>query len=750
MRVFSWIFMGLACLWLLGCDQDASAPGENTPVIVEKAPSEEPEAPVWENTPMLEDLSVLRQGGFIRFLTPTVDGEPGLARNGYAAGEYRRLAELLAESLGLEAKWIYVDYFDQLLPKLEQGLGDVVVTNLTVTESRSQRVNFSLPVANVDELLVVAKAHKGKSLADLPSMKVSVPKGTSYVESMTEVSEAHPHLITHVMDSDLSDVAMIEAVANGTMEAVVVDSNITVEHFQSLANAELYGAVIGPVVKAKRDIAWAVRKGNPEILTALNRFFIAERIEASANKAEKRDWQAIKDNRTLRLITTNNPASYFILRGELMGFDYDMVRKFADQNRLRLQVLVKDSLEDMWQALQRGEGDLIAAAVTATEDREKQGILFTRPYLQVKEQLISRADEPMLEDVSELRHRVIAVNPEKAYRETLAAIEKQLATTKHTHAKQPHLPKGTTTMKIMEVPGITTEELIDAVAQGKYDFTLADSHLAQIETTYRSDIKVQLDLSEDRPIAFALRKDQTQFKSELDVFIKKQYRGLFYNVTFNKYFKNKKNILKNKKHRVEPNKPISPFDDIVKRHAQEHGYDWRLVTSQMFQESRFDPKAKSYAGAQGLMQVLPRTARQFGYEDLFDPEEGIEAGVVYFDWLRDRFPAELPLEEQMYFMLAAYNAGHGHVRDARRLAAQLGKDPNRWFGNVEEAMLLLSKPKYAKKARFGYVRGIEPVNYVKSIRQRYLSYLSTHGESQQTGQKMGSMEEKASTISGSN
>jgi membrane-bound lytic murein transglycosylase F len=143
----------------------------------------------------------------------------------------------------------------------------------------------------------------------------------------------------------------------------------------------------------------------------------------------------------------------------------------------------------------------------------------------------------------------------------------------------------------------------------------------------------------------------------------------------------------------------------------------------MYQESRFNPSAKSWAGARGLMQVMPRTAKELGIENLKDPEQGIIAGVRYMAWLRERFEPELSVRDRMWFALAAYNAGAGHVRDARRLARRQGLEPNRWFDNVEKAMLLLSKNKYAKHAAHGYVRGSEPVNYVRQIRDRYQAYL---------------------------
>jgi len=161
----------------------------------------------------------------------------------------------------------------------------------------------------------------------------------------------------------------------------------------------------------------------------------------------------------------------------------------------------------------------------------------------------------------------------------------------------------------------------------------------------------------------------------------------------------------------------------VQDSATSHQFDWRLITAQMYQESRFNPKARSHVGAVGLMQVMPRTARELGYKLPFSDAKGIEAGVNYLAWCRDRFDATLPPQERLWFSLAAYNAGAGHVFDARRLAKQQGLNPDIWFDNVEQAMLLLSQRKYYHHARFGYVRGGEPVNYVRQIRKRYRAYL---------------------------
>ncbi|MEZ5476598.1 MAG: transglycosylase SLT domain-containing protein [Thiolinea sp.] len=167
---------------------------------------------------------------------------------------------------------------------------------------------------------------------------------------------------------------------------------------------------------------------------------------------------------------------------------------------------------------------------------------------------------------------------------------------------------------------------------------------------------------------------------------------------------------------------------MFRKYAEQFNLDWRLLAAQAYQESRFDPEAESFAGARGLLQLMPKTARSLGYTRLDDPEISIKAGTHYLDWLRRRFPELTLPEEKLFMVLAAYNAGIGHVQDARRLAKELGKDPDRWFDHVENAMLLLSKKKYYRDARYGYVRGDEPVRYVREIRERYLAYVNATTE----------------------
>ncbi|MCP4233987.1 MAG: transglycosylase SLT domain-containing protein, partial [Aestuariibacter sp.] len=214
---------------------------------------------------------------------------------------------------------------------------------------------------------------------------------------------------------------------------------------------------------------------------------------------------------------------------------------------------------------------------------------------------------------------------------------------------------------------------ISQVADGKLDATVADEQMLDIEQAKGLKVKSGFVLADQIPNAMAVRSRNGQLRAALDKFIKRIYKSEFYNVLYSKYFKSRKSVAKLARGRVVDtlSGEISPFDSLVQKYSDRYGFDWRLITAQMFQESGFNPKAKSPSGARGLMQLMPRTARSMGVRKIDDPDHSILGGVKYMDWLRDRFDSELPIAERLWFSLAAYNAGAGHVHDARRLAKSL-------------------------------------------------------------------------------
>lgn len=220
-----------------------------------------------------------------------------------------------------------------------------------------------------------------------------------------------------------------------------------------------------------------------------------------------------------------------------------------------------------------------------------------------------------------------------------------------------------------------------------------------------------------------MRPDNVLLKNAVDHFLKSQFGGLHFNMLQKRYFE--QSWYSRRAHgdaRPDKSGHISPWDDIVKRVAKKHQFDWRLIVAQIYQESRFDPRSKSWAGAIGPMQLMPRTARSLGVTDPTNPLQSIEAGVRYLRTLIDRFDPTLDLRTRIAFALASYNVGYAHVKDARRVARWLKNDPDLWFGHTDAAMLKLQDPDYYNHVQFGYARGSETVKYVKDIFARYKSY----------------------------
>ena len=273
-----------------------------------------------------------------------------------------------------------------------------------------------------------------------------------------------------------------------------------------------------------------------------------------------------------------------------------------------------------------------------------------------------------------------------------------------------------------------TEVILRGVGDGAIDWTVADEELVRVEQAYGVPIEASLVLAprraqKKRPIGYAVRPTNPELRDALDVFVKRRYRGRDYNRAKRRYFENRRAIARHHNRRMSVTGVISPYDKFLKKYARRYSLDWRLLAAQAYVESRFDPRARSWVGARGLFQVMPRTGEALGFKNLDDPETSVHAGAKYMARLIDRFDSKLPFEQRVRFALASYNAGIGHVLDARRLARQEGLDPDRWFDNVERAMLLLAQPKYARRARYGFCRGTEPVAYVSHIQNLYDAYV---------------------------
>jgi len=300
----------------------------------------------------------------------------------------------------------------------------------------------------------------------------------------------------------------------------------------------------------------------------------------------------------------------------------------------------------MAQWLEEGYGDIVSAGLIITPERKKLPIEFTNPYLFVQEIIVQRKSDQTIDKIQQLNSRTFYVRKSSSYWDTLAQLQNQLKT-ENIHFNIELAPEN-----------METEEIIKRVLDDEYDLTLADSNIIAIEKSWNSELQASLALTGERGHRWLLRKNDSELLATLNRFIKKEYKKLFYNVTYNKYFKNSRKLFDVKK-REQNNQTISIYDDLIKSLAKEYNFDWRLIAAQVNKESKFNPKAKSWAGAKGLLQVMPRTAREVGIKDLDKAENGLRAGLKYMDWLNSQISDELPADVQFWFILSAYNAGLG-------------------------------------------------------------------------------------------
>jgi membrane-bound lytic murein transglycosylase F len=560
-----------------------------------------------------------------------------------------------------------------------------------------------MPYLHVDELLITGEegvpSPAGEDLGDL---EICVRGSSSFASTLAKLWVSQPELRVHFMPETLSVEGILDLVAAGECQSTVVDSHVW-------AAVSGYYESLRPVRTLAHDraIALALRRDDLDLRRRVNEYLIARALTAEREEAYAEDLPGLRRRKRLRMITRNNSATYFIHRGAQRGFEYELLRRFAEAHDLRLEIVIPPSRADLEEWLLKGKGDVIAASLSITPER-RQRVNFTRPFLTVQEVVVTREDESEVQGPEDLEGRTIHVRPSSSYRATLDEL----------------LGEFPDIMIEFVAEEIETEEILARVEDGTWDLTICDSNLLELERNAGRKIKPAFPVAE-ASLGWAVRPSDSKLLSALNDYIASEYRGLFYNVLRNRYFRTMGTIVNSQDEwRSDRSGRISPYDDIARRYAEQYELDWRLIVAQMYQESRFEPDRASWSGAKGLMQILPRTARELGVSDVNDPESSVHGGVKYMRWLIDRYDPKLPLATRIRFALASYNAGRGHVLDAQRLASRLGLDPDEWYGNVEEAMLLLQRPEFYEHTRYGYCRGSECVRYVREIDRRYRTYVA--------------------------
>ena len=435
------------------------------------------------------------------------------------------------------------------------------------------------------------------------------------------------------------------------------------------------------------------------------------------------DLPQIEARGSLVAITAYSATSYFIYKGQPMGYEYELLTRLAEHLNLKLEIQIENNLESMFNRLKNSSGDIIARSLTITR-RRQEFLQFTEPLFTTRQVLVQRKPENWRRMMLHQIEEQLITNPIDLIGKNIYVVEGSSHFTRLQHLSD----EIGGNIHIIPVDGDTTsEQLIQMVADNVIDYTVSDDHVALINQAYYQDIDVETPLSLPQRIGWATRKSSPELLQAINTWLEEIRKTALLQVIYNKYFANRSAYIR----RVESDYlsvtggKISAYDKIIQKHAQEINWDWRLLAALIYKESRFDPSAKSWTGATGLMQLLPAIGREYGAQNLDDPKQNIEAGVRYLQWLEDYWDKYIDdWNVRLKFILASYNVGIGHVEDARRLAEKYGRNPDKWDNNVAYYMLRLSDQKFFSQdvVEFGYCRGIEPYKYVEEILNIYSQY----------------------------
>ena len=434
------------------------------------------------------------------------------------------------------------------------------------------------------------------------------------------------------------------------------------------------------------------------------------------------DMDKILERGYLNAAVDYSSTSYFVYKGEIMGFEYELLKRLEDYFGMKVNIIIEPSIESSIRKLNKGEVDLIAYPLTITKGRKKQ-VAFTEHYISQKQVLVQRKpdnwrdmklheiEKTLIRDQVDLIDKTVHVLNSSSYVDALEALSEQV---------------GDTINIIEEEPGLDTEQIIKKVANGDYEYTVSDENIARVNKAYHSILDVETPVSFPRRIAWAVRKNSTRLLDTLNLGFKSIKRNGTLKIIYDKYYNSSRKAVEIERsdYTSFTGQKLSPYDDLIKENAIKLQWDWRLLAAMVYQESKFDPNSKSWAGAQGLLQLMPATAKAHGVTNRSSPEQSLRGGTEYLVWLEEQWqPRVENIDEQLKFVMASYNVGLGHVFDACALAEKNGADPLIWE-EVKPYMLKLANKKYYSDpvVKLGYARGSEPVNYVDQILLRFERY----------------------------
>lgn len=425
------------------------------------------------------------------------------------------------------------------------------------------------------------------------------------------------------------------------------------------------------------------------------------------------DLPQISKRKRLVAIIDQNSTDYFVFKGEPMGFQFEMLKQLGQFLNLEVEIIVSNNMDDDFLALFEGKADIIAKS-QAPSNFESEIVTYGLPLYTTKHVLVQRkqisGSKLFIKKPSELAGQNVYIPIRSAYLQTLNIIVNQV--------------DGD--LNVFEMPGYNAEHLVELVASKKLDYTVCDYEQAKIMKRQFPELDYSTVLSEENSVSWVFRKKSPELLKKVNDWLSYYRTSSQFAIKYRKYFEDRNNYANISHNYISIRTGrISRYDDLIKKYSDVIGWDWRLLASLIYQESRFKPNVKSHAGAFGLMQLMPSTRKYFGVDTTSTVEDQIRAGVMLIKLLDKQIAPRIPdKEERIKFILASYNIGWGHILDAVKIAEKVGKDSQKWDNNVDSCLLSKSDPKILslQEVKFGYARGHETYLFVKQVLNRFEHY----------------------------
>ncbi len=434
---------------------------------------------------------------------------------------------------------------------------------------------------------------------------------------------------------------------------------------------------------------------------ALLLFLFAENWQPESDQRVARSLAEIKRSGELVVLTQNSPATYFLDRdGRESGYEYELVKSFAEHLGLTPRFIVKDTVNDLLNGLEAGEGDVGAAGLSITRQRQ-QRFVFGPSYQEVAQQVVCRRGGPRPRRTSDLESVSLAIIAGTSYEERL----KRLQT-------------GFPGLTWESIEGIGSEQLLEQIWKREVECTVIDSTIAAINQRYFPELRVLFDLGQKDSIAWALPPGSGALKASAVEWLNFFERNGYLASLHERYFGHVElfDYVDTAAFKRRIAQRYGKYQPTIKAAAEQYGLSEHLLAAQAYQESHWNPRARSPTGVRGFMMLTLPTARAMGVKSRLDAEQNIYGGAKYLAKLKKRLAKTIQEPDLTWYALAAYNVGFGHLRDAQSLAQRMQKNPLLWT-DIKDVLPLLSDPAYYKSLKYGYARGWEPVRYVQQIRE---------------------------------